>query len=127
MKDDEEMSENDSKLNLDKDDEDFSDSFKNPYNEMNSSGDKAPKSILDAPRIFPKKSPKFTEYLEKFSLFGKHERSFDSSNSSDSGELVKKKKNKDLSVFQKSYIVSQKDNFIKNYNILLISKIIINN
>ena len=120
MKKDDEMSEdNDSKLNLDKDDEDESDSFSNPYKEMKSSGEKAPRSPPGAPRIRPRKSPIFSDYLNPFfSLFGKHDRSFDSSNSSDSEELAKKKKIRELSIFQKSFVESEMENFIKNYNIL---------
>ena len=111
---------NDSKLNLDKDDEDLSDSFDNPYTEMKSNKeDKVPRSPPGAPKIGPKKPPKIFDFLNSyFSLFGKHERSFDSSNSSDSSKVAKKKKKKELSTFQKSYIESQMENFEKNYSIL---------
>ena len=118
MKNDEEMSEdNDSKLNLDKDDED-SDSLSNPYKELKS-GEKTPRLPPGAPRINPIKSPKFSDLMNPiFSLFGKHDRSFESSNSSDSEEIAKKKKMKELSIFQKSYVESQKENYVNNYNIL---------
>ena len=86
---------------------------------MKSVGDRAPKSPPGAPRINPIKSPAFSDFINPyFSLFGKHDRSFDSSNSSDSEELAKKKKIRELSIFQKSFVESEMENFIKNYNIL---------
>ena len=121
MKDNiDDMSEdNDSKLNLDKDDEDDSDFLNLRYTETKSVGDKAPKSPPGAPKINPIKSPKFSDFLRPyFSLFGKHERSYDSSNSSDVEEEGKKKKIKELSAFQKSYVQSQFENYDKNYKIL---------
>ena len=116
-KNDEDMSEeNDSKLNLDKDDEDLSDSIEK---EVESTGDKAPKSPSWAPRIHPKKSPKFSDFLNPFfSLLGKHERDFDSEESSDGEQREKKKKIKELTTFQKSYIQSEVESFQKNYEIL---------
>ena len=91
---------NDSKLNLDKDDEDLSDSFDNPYTEMKSNKeDKVPRSPPGAPKIGPKKPPKIFDFLNSyFSLFGKHERSFDSSNSSDSSKVAKKKKKRVINI-----------------------------
>ena len=121
MNSDGDMSEdNDFKLNLDKDDEDYSDSSNNPYSENKSSGDKAPRGPPGAPRIRPKKAPKFSDFLNPFiSLFGKHDRSYDSSNSSDNSlNVAKKKKITEMSTFQKSYVMSQKENFEKNYKIL---------
>ena len=116
MKDDDNMSEdNDSKLNLDKDDEDESDSSINPYKEEKPKKDRSSKSPPGAPRICPKKPTRFTDFL---TLFTKHERSSDSSDSSKSLEIMRKKKLKELSMFQKSYIQSQKENFEKNYKIL---------
>lgn len=116
MKDDDNMSEdNDSKLNLDKDDEDESDSSVNPYKEEKPKKDRSSKSPPGAPRICPKKPTRFTDFL---TLFTKHERSSDSSDSSKSLEIMRKKKLKELSMFQKSYIQSQKENFEKNYKIL---------
>ncbi len=115
MKENNDMSEdNDSKLNLDKDDEDDSDSLSNPYKKSHSK-DKISSSPPGAPRISPRKPSKFSEYL---GLLGKHDRSFESSNSSDSMEIVKKKKQKELTSFQLTIIKSQKENFDNNYNIL---------
>ena len=115
MKENNDMSEdNDSKLNLDKDDEDDSDSLSNPYKKLHSK-DKISSSPPGAPRIAPRKPSKFSEYL---GLLGKHDRSFESSNSSDSMEIVKKKKQKELTSFQLTIIKSQKENFDNNYNIL---------
>ena len=109
----------DSKLNLDKDDEDVIDFLNLGYTEMKSDGDKAPKSPPGAPKINPIKSPKFSHFLNPyFSLFGKHDRSFSSSNSSDDEEEAKKKKVKELTSFQKSYVQSQFENYEKNYKIL---------
>jgi hypothetical protein len=82
---------NDFKLNLEKDDEDYSDSSNNPYSEMKSTGDKAPRGPPGAPRICPRKAPKFSDFLNPYiNLFGKHERSL--SNSSDDSLIVAKKK-----------------------------------
>ena len=94
MNSDGDMSEdNDFKLNLDKDDEDYSDSSNNPYSEMKSAGDQAPRGPPGAPRIRPKKAPKFSDFLNPYlSLFGKHDRSYDSANSSDNSLNVPKKK-----------------------------------
>ena len=115
MKESNDMSEdNDSKLNLDKDDEDDSDSLSNPYKKSHPT-DKTTKSPPWAPKISPRKPSKISEYL---SLFGKHDRSYDSSNSSDSVEVIKKKKPKELTTFQQSFIKSQKETFDNNYNIL---------
>ena len=106
------MSEDDSHLNLDKDDEDYLEfeTFK-PKKEDKSYSDKSKKS--------GKKSLDLTGFENPiFSLFRKHSRSSFSSNSSNSYENKNKKKYKELSSFQKSYIQSQKDNFEKNYKIL---------
>ena len=120
MKNNDEMSEeNDSKLNLDKDDDDLSDIMDNPYKESKPSGDKAPKSPPWAPRIIPKKPPRFSDFLNPiFSLLGKHERSNEPSDSSDDEQEAKKKKIKELTTFQKSYVQSQIETFQKNYIIL---------
>ena len=118
-KNDDMSEDSDSKLNLDKDDEDDSDFLNLGYNEIKSIGDRAPKSPPGAPKINPIKSPKFSDFLNPyFSLFGKHDRSFESSNSSIDEEETKKKKVKELTSFQKSYVQSQFENYEKNYKIL---------
>ena len=122
MKNNDDMSEddNDSKLNLDKDDEDDSDSNNNPYPKTNTSGDKAPRSPPSAPRITPRKIlSTFHDFCKPYMrLFRKRIRNLNSSDHSDSEEEIKKKKAKELTIFQKSYIESQKENFDKNYQIL---------
>ena len=103
------MSEEDSKSNLEKDDEDIDFvSFNPKSHEKSSEGSKKSR----------KKSDDSFEYQNPiFSLFRKHKRS-DSSDSSNSYEQRNKKTKKELTAFQKSYIQSQKENFEKNYNIL---------
>ena len=117
----------DTRLNLDKDDEDESDSIGHSYAKMRDIDSKEKTSPPGAPRIYPRK-PAYRSFLFDYSkrIFGKHHRSFDSSNSSNSSnssidierEPGKKKKTKELTLFQKSYVESQKDNFNKNYKIL---------
>ena len=103
------MSEDDSKSNLDKDDEDIDFVSFNPKSHDKSS-EESKKSR--------KKSNDSFEYQNPiYSLFKKHRRS-DSSDSSNSFEQRNKKKKKELTAFQRSYIQSQKENFDKNYNIL---------
>ena len=106
------MSEDDSHLNLDKDDEDYSEllSFK-PKKEEKSHSDKSKKSGKKSLDLSGLENP-------IYNLFRKHSRSSFSSNSSDSFEKKNKKKYKELSSFQKLFIQSQKENFDKNYKIL---------
>ena len=109
---DSEMSD-DSKNDLDKDDEDMEFETFNPNKE---------KFHPLKPRKPRKKSTEIYGCKTTFySLFKKHSRSSNSSNSSNSNEKPKKinkKKKKELTSFQKSYIQSQKENFEKNYQIL---------
>ena len=120
MKNNDDMSEEQNdKLNLDKDDEDDSVSNINPCKEMKSAVYKGPKCPQFSPKIARKILSTFNEYLSPFlRIYAKHKREDDSSDSSDSDEERKKKKVKELSIFQKSYIQSQKENFDKNYQIL---------
>ena len=120
--DNEDMSEEkDNKNNLDKDDEDIKDpSIDKKLEEKNNK-----ESYITPPGspIIPHKTPpKFHRYISPIiKLFCKHDRSSSESNSSSSSnsyEKPKKRKLKELSEFQKSYIKSQKENFDKNYNIL---------
>ena len=104
--------EDDSKLNKDKEASDDSDSMSNPYKEKHSSDKKTSKSPPGAPRITPRKH---LDLFGKLCLKGKHDRSFDSSYSSDSFEMNKKKK-KELTAFQKNYVKNQKESFDNNYN-----------
>ena len=105
MKRNDDISEDeDSKPNIDKDDEDYSDSN--------------PKSPSKNPKSSSKKPNKVSDYLN---LLRKHKRSDNSSNSSNSSlcEDNNNKKNiKELSSLQKTYVENQKENFEKNYNIL---------
>ena len=106
------MSEDDSHLNLDKDDDDYLES-------LSFKGKKEEKSHSDKSKKSGKKSLDLTG-LENpiYNLFRKHSRSSRSSNSSNSFEKNNKKKYKELSSFQKLFIQSQKENFDKNYKIL---------
>ena len=105
MKRNDDISEDeDSKSNLDKDDEDYSDSN--------------PKSPSKNPKFSSKKPNKVSDYLN---LLRKHKRSDNSSISSNSSlceDMDNKKKIKELSSLQKTYVENQKENFEKNYNIL---------
>ena len=122
MKDDnEEMSdENNIKNKLDIEDEDIKEpSFPKKSDEKDKKESYiSPSSSPIIKHKTPTKSFGFFEPIIK--LFSKHERSSSESisNSSESYEQPKKKKMKELSEFQKSFIKSQKENFDKNYNIL---------
>ena len=98
------------KLNIDKDEDDDEEIVNN--SEINEN--KAIKFVPLAPKI----KASFPRFKPMISLFRKHKRSFDSSNSSDSFKKSKKKRPKQLTTFQKEYIESQKENFEKNYQIL---------
>jgi len=69
------------------------------------------------PRTIPRNRRIVTPVV---SLINKHQRSFDSSNSSDSNQKAgnKKRKYKQLTSFQQLYINSLKENFQKNFKIL---------
>ena len=115
----EDMSEeNDIKDKLEKDDEDIID----PSDEKKPEGKYKKENIISpfsSPIISHKTPPKSFSYIDPIiKLFSKHDRSSSDSDSSDSYEQPKKRKLRELSEFQKSYIKSQKENFDKNYNIL---------
>ena len=115
VNDDLEISDNEeSNLKLDKDDEDIE------FRDHNEKGDEDKSVLSEKSRKSGKKSLNFADYINPiFSLFKKHKRtSSDSSNSSDSIKKQNKKKHKELSLFQKSYVQSQKETFEKNYKIL---------
>ena len=119
---DEDMSkENNNKINIDKGNEVGSES---KISSLKYNGDdKFEKDKYITPEnspIIPHKSPpKAYKFLDPIiSLFSKHDRSSSESESSESLELPKKKKLKELSNYQKSYIQSQKETFDKNYNML---------
>ena len=122
MKDDNEdiSNENNIKNNLDIEDEDI----KEPSLSKKSDEKMKKESYISpssSPIIKDKKPTKSLGFLDPImKLFSKHERSSSESdsNSSESYEQPKKKKMKELSEFQKSFIKSQKENFDKNYNIL---------
>ena len=111
---DENMSDEESNLNLDKDDEDLEFETFNPKIKLSSK--KEEKSMSDK----SKKSVDLSEFTNPiFSLFRKRSRSFESSNSSNSiAKKENKKKHKELTGLQKAFIESQKENFEKNYKIL---------
>ena len=100
-----------SNLNLDKDDEDI---------EFNNLKDDNKSSNSEKSKKSGKKSLDFSDYINPiFTLFKRHrKRSSNSSNSSISFENQNKKKYKELSMFQKSYVQSQKETFESNYKIL---------
>ena len=112
------------KTKLELDDDDFEDLLKlsNHKDEKEKDKDKKDKLIKiipESPIIFHKEPPKReSEYNPLLYLYSKHSRSSSDSDISYSDEPPKKKKLKDLSEFQKSFIQSQKDTFDKNYNIL---------
>ena len=115
----EDMSEeNDIKDKLEKDDEDIIDPSdeKKPEEKIKKENIISP---FSSPIISHKTPPKSFSYIDPIiKLFSKHDRSSSDSDSSDSYEQPKKRKLRELSEFQKSYIKSQKENFDKNYNIL---------
>ena len=115
----EDMSEeNDIKNKLDKDDEDIIEPSdeKKPDEKIKKENIISP---FSSPIISHKTPPKSFSYIDPIiKLFSKHDRSSSDSDSSDSYEQPKKRKLRELSEFQKSYIKSQKENFDKNYNIL---------
>ena len=115
----EDMSEeNDIKDKLEKDDEDIIDPSdeKKPDEKIKKENIISP---FSSPIISHKTPPKSFSYIDPIiKLFSKHDRSSSDSDSSDSYEQPKKRKLRELSEFQKSYIKSQKENFDKNYNIL---------
>jgi hypothetical protein len=115
----EDMSEeNDIKNKLDKDDEDIIEPSdeKKPDEKIKKENIISP---FSSPIISHKTPPKSFSYMDPIiKLFSKHDRSSSESDSSESYEQPKKRKLRDLSEFQKSFIKSQKENFDKNYNIL---------
>ena len=115
----EDMSEeNDIKDKLEKDDEDIIDPSdeKKPEEKIKKENIISP---FSSPIISHKTPPKSFSYIDPIiKLFSKHDRSSSESDSSESYEQPKKRKLRDLSEFQKSFIKSQKENFDKNYNIL---------
>ena len=122
--DNDSLEDNKLKTKLELDDEDFEDflklsNHKNDKEKDKDKEDKLIKIIPESPTIFPKVPPKReSEYNPLLYLYSKHSRSSSDSDISYSDEPPKKKKLKDLSEFQKSFIQSQKDTFDKNYNIL---------
>ena len=117
--DNEDMSEDsDIKNRLEKDDDADLDEINSPTRKKDEEeNSKKDKYILKSSPIDHDKAPKSFSHLFSY-LFSKHERSSSESDSSDSYDKPKKRKNKNLSEFQKSYIQSQKENFDKNYSIL---------
>ena len=119
--DNEDMNEdNDLKNNLEKDDEDIPINTSSPKKENDEDNNKDTYIISDSPINPYKKPPKEdNDIVDPFiGLFSKHARSSSESSDSEISLEKNKKKIKELSTFQKSYIKSQKENFDKNYNIL---------
>ena len=115
------ISESDSsKSDLDKDDEDFLARFdvSKPKSDKDSDKDKM-KDGKSTPEKSSKKSLDLSDYSHhKILNFGKHKRS-GSNNSFDSTDRNnRKRKKKELTYFQQSYIASQKEEFEKNFKIL---------
>ena len=111
------MSDNENlNLNLDKDDEDLEFETFNQKNEDKSSASEKSKKSKKSRKKSSDSSEEFINPILR--LFKKRKRSYDSSNSFDSFKKESKKKYKELSTFQKSYIQCQKENFEKNYKIL---------
>ena len=113
------IEEKDNKTNLEKDDEDIKDE-KNVFPSNKDKEDNIMEDVykLEASPIIPHSEPPKYSSFHDSCLFLKHERSSSQSDSSENCEQPKKKKVKELSEFQKSFIKSQKENFDKNYNTL---------
>ena len=111
-----------SKSDLDKDDEDFLIKFEasKPKSDKDSDNEKNKEEKTTGEKA-SKKSLDLSEYTNPIiSLFRKHKRSSDSNNNSfDSFDaMTGKRKKKELTGFQKSFIASQKEEFEKNFKIL---------
>ena len=119
---DDKMSDSDSsKSDLDKDDEDFLIKLEASKSKSDKESDKEKKDGKTTPEKTAKKSLDLTDISKPIiSLFHKHKRSFDSDNNSIESidKKTGKRKKKELTAFQKSFIASQKEEFEKNFKIL---------
>jgi hypothetical protein len=112
---------NSSKSDLDKDDEDFLIKMEASKSKSDKESDKEKKDGKATPEKTTKKSLDLTDISKPItSLFHKPKRSFDSDNNSIESidKKTGKRKKKELTAFQKSFIASQKEEFEKNFKIL---------